>query len=879
MISRMNDATLDSSAASLIHRGDIVERVLQRPAVRVFLMHAPAGCGKTAALSQVREHLASQGTQTAWITCSLALRTQADVQRALASQLPVVQALTAAEPGDSFARLLARLRGPIALFIDNADTALDASLREVLRMCPDILAPGVSLFWASRRPFAFADEKLMLDSRVHVFDAGDLRFTQEQSQEFLRRHLGWGPARAKLDVLADFAGGWPAVLRLLVRHARLLETMPSADWPGGVAGSEIGRYVRDEVLAGYCEDQHRELLRISVLHALSPKLCAVVTGTADAGALLTRLWEDGLVDVSPMERGVRQQLHRVVRHCLQRELIRREPTEMFRLHRLAATWYAEEAQPLQAIAHALQGRDFAFATSLLVVHGRDLLEGGRMRRLGEWLDQLPDYCITGSIRLQLMRVWSTCFTDGPQRALQHLRAFGLHDSTDTEIMQHCLALRTLALSMSDQHEEARAAGVSGLARLPTQAPFADTILVNALANVHWILGEVDKAEALFKPRCGASTAMSGFGAMYAFAIEGAVDLVEGRLRQAKARLSLALANDTASEEQHEPHGRGNAWAGVMYASCIYEAGEHRAAAALLDRHLEIGRGAGQPEHLSLGLVLRSRIAWGQDEPDLALALLNELESAGARLGLPRLTAAAELERARQYTERGRVPAAVEAIARAESLLDWDRYTALRLLSTDLDFPRLARWRLEVLHGSAANALQALDAQIALAESQRRSRRALKLRVIRCGALWRTQDASTFAAVKSVLKDGCAEGYVSLLAEEHQSIRDPLRAFSADPEALALKKNDPIVAEYLVKLLDLLQIGRGDGAPRLDTGLSVKEIRTLRLLAEGHSNKTMADKLFLSNSTVRTHLRSINAKLGSHTRTEAVAIGRRLGLIE
>ena len=56
------------------------------------------------------------------------------------------------------------------------------------------------------------------------------------------------------------------------------------------------------------------------------------------------------------------------------------------------------------------------------------------------------------------------------------------------------------------------------------------------------------------------------------------------------------------------------------------------------------------------------------------------------------------------------------------------------------------------------------------------------------------------------------------------------------------------------------------------------IRVLQLLVEGYSNSAMAEKLYVSDSTVRTHLRNINAKLGAHSRTQAVAIARRLGLI-
>lgn len=870
----MSEAVCDGVTVPSIHRGTIVERVLQRPATALFLLHAPAGFGKTCTLAQIRADLATRGRPTAWVTCGRALRTEADVVRHLHRQLSDQgQDVGPADAGLS--ALLARIAPPLALFIDNANAPLDAALRAALRAAPDTVAAGVTLFWASRKAFAFADEKLLLDERVHAFDAGELLLTPAQAREFLRRKLGADLAASRLDRLVDFAGGWPAILGLLCRNAPLLDAVDEAQWPAAVAGGEIGRYVRDEVLGAYTSAWQDALRRTSILRTLEPRAVRAVSGASDAERMLGRLWEEGLIELGDTAHGPRQRLNRVLRCCLFGDLVMQQPVELFRLHRLAASWYDEAGRPLQAIAHALDGRDYALASSLLVVHGRTLLESGRMRRLSEWLDQLPDYCIAGSVRLQLLRVWSSCFIDGPHQALRHLRAHGLHESTDLEIVQHGLALQTLGLSMSDRHDEARAAGERGLARVPTQAPFADAILINALANVHWILGDPDRARALLKPTAGAAPA-SGFGAMYAFTIEGAMDIVEGRLRQARARLALALSNEHAPDEHA---GRGNAWAGVVHASCVYESGDHAAAAVLLERHLELGRGAGQPDHLSLGLVLQSRIAWDRDDRDRALHLLNELERLGEKLGLQRLTAAAQLERARQYTARGNGAAARECIARAQDLLDWERQARLRLLSTDVDLPCIARLRLEAVEGDARAALAGLDTRIAQAEAQRRMRRALKLRIIRCGALFRAADASAFAAVRSVLMDCCAEGYLSILLEERAVIRDVLSAFAADPQALAMKKQDPILAEYLAQLLQRLRIERADRAGGAEAGLSVKEIRTLRLLAEGHSNKVMADRLFLSDSTVRTHLRNINAKLGARTRTEAVAIGRRLGILE
>ncbi len=51
-----------------------------------------------------------------------------------------------------------------------------------------------------------------------------------------------------------------------------------------------------------------------------------------------------------------------------------------------------------------------------------------------------------------------------------------------------------------------------------------------------------------------------------------------------------------------------------------------------------------------------------------------------------------------------------------------------------------------------------------------------------------------------------------------------------------------------------------------------------MLSAGLRNRAIAEKLFLSELTVKSHLRKINTKLGAQNRTEAVAIGRARGLI-
>lgn len=64
--------------------------------------------------------------------------------------------------------------------------------------------------------------------------------------------------------------------------------------------------------------------------------------------------------------------------------------------------------------------------------------------------------------------------------------------------------------------------------------------------------------------------------------------------------------------------------------------------------------------------------------------------------------------------------------------------------------------------------------------------------------------------------------------------------------------------------------------RADTTLSPREIEVLRLVADGSSNREIAKELFLSETTVKSHLVHIYAKLGVRSRTSAVARAREQG---
>jgi DNA-binding NarL/FixJ family response regulator len=72
---------------------------------------------------------------------------------------------------------------------------------------------------------------------------------------------------------------------------------------------------------------------------------------------------------------------------------------------------------------------------------------------------------------------------------------------------------------------------------------------------------------------------------------------------------------------------------------------------------------------------------------------------------------------------------------------------------------------------------------------------------------------------------------------------------------------------------------GESSPTEDHGLTAREREVLALLVQGHTNRRIAEELFISESTAGVHVSNILGKLEVRTRTEAASVAARLGLVE
>lgn len=97
---------------------------------------------------------------------------------------------------------------------------------------------------------------------------------------------------------------------------------------------------------------------------------------------------------------------------------------------------------------------------------------------------------------------------------------------------------------------------------------------------------------------------------------------------------------------------------------------------------------------------------------------------------------------------------------------------------------------------------------------------------------------------------------------------------------ALAQGDVYISPTMTKklLTDYLRRAKTGQDKETYTGLTTREKEILKLVAEGRNNTEIAEKLFLSPSTVQTHRANIMAKLGLHSRTELVKYALRHRLI-
>lgn len=887
-----------------LSRERLGKQLTDAQATRAIVLRAPAGFGKTTVMLQHASAATAQGKTIAWLNLDAA---DNDIDRFLVHLERAVTPAAAplATPGGErgVLELIERISAstqPFVLFLDEFEAIQSSAVLDVIRQILEHMPPAWQLVIGSRITPGLGLARLRARGQLVEIGLGQLRFSDEEAHAFLYGQRGLNLSAALITRLQKMTEGWATALWLasvaLERHPdpeTFLDTFSGSD-------AAIDAFLAEEVLSKQPQSVREFLMRTSVLKQLSAPVCDAVLDRNDSAHVLAQLDQAGVFLIA-LDQAGHYRYHSLFADFLGLRLAREAPSASRRLHLRASSWYETAGWPVAAIEHALAAGEHVSVTRLLELHAEKLLDVGRFRLLARWFDRLAPASIDLHPKLRVIHAWALAFSHRVREAadlLEQLDRFAHEhaDQWDAELHAHRLALRPVIQIMLDRSEGAALEiAIANHRQLDPAFGFPYSVLTNTLATLQGGLNHYGEARALLdEARRSHFKIGSTFNLVIAECVEGGISLRQGRLQDAISRFRVAM-NHMALEPRSRV--QGHALAAVLLAEALYESGDAEQAGRLLSVYLPLARELGLGDYLVRGHFTLARLAWHRGEHEQAFQALVELEYHGRQDHLARLIVCAELERSRLALLRGDNLAAVAHLRRAQDTEDAQMDPRRVMPLHDIESVELAQLRLKVCVGQTPSALaEALVEIPACIENARHDEchlLALHLLLLWAEALQRSgQIAEARQRVVEALAQAAPQGLVQPFADEGPVVaslalscwrtaagsgrqqQSAFAAFGARLEAACAS----VALAGMAASATALATPAARTECGLDESLTVREIHVLKLLAQGKSNAAIADGLFVSENTVRTHMRNISAKLGARNRTAVVVRARELGLI-
>jgi LuxR family maltose regulon positive regulatory protein len=313
---------------------------------------------------------------------------------------------------------------------------------------------------------------------------------------------------------------------------------------------------------------------------------------------------------------------------------------------------------------------------------------------------------------------------------------------------------------------------------------------------------------------------------------------------------------------------------VVIGELLYEWNELESATRRLKEGIRLAERMGQFDTLVDGYVALSRLEMAQGNAESALESAQEANRLAQRFGAGEEIVEAAAWNARLHLARSDVTAAV---------LELERTAGATVVSVPMvrETEQIARARLIVARGEHDEALRLLEELRESAEAAGRTGKLIEILTLEALALWegkkRVQAVDTLMRALALAEP---EGHVRTFVDEGAPMGDLLSATLEARQRGYPDAATQIPARYLAKLLAIL--AQESAAPNAGEGLSEplseRELEVLALIAAGKSNVEITSSLFVSMSTVKTHINNLYRKLGVRSRTQAIARARELNLI-
>ena len=836
---------------------------------------APAGYGKT---STAVAWLASLGQRLAWVSLD---RRDDDPARFLRSLAAAVRTV-APDCGRAVAAVGDRLResdvpflverllddlhqtdAEFTLVLDDFQFLADPTILAAIETLVEGLTPKLSIVIVTREEPPLPLARWRLRGRLAELGQDELRFSPGEAEAFFNASMGLGLSSDDIARLHDRSEGWIGGLQmaaLSMQGERDRATIIDA-FDG--RNRYVMDYLVEEVLAAQPPEIGRFLLRTSVLDRMCASLCEAVTGMPDSAAILDRLERARLFVVPLDDRREWFRYHALFADLLRHQLARSAGDRMGDCQTAASRWFERQGFIDDAAEYALAAGDAERVAAIAETYGRDMIIAGQSKRLHELLSQVPADRLAGNADRLSVALWARFNREGvcPPALLADLKAAVRADPDAARLARNASDLRLIEAieAVRSHRDHARAIalvtpeeGAQGFA-----SPLAQSIAPTLLAAAAHKSGDRARATASY---AGAVDAALGQRAVTTFFLSA---LGLGRLTSALRGPKAGLKDLERARSTAERMGWGDlpfmSWLLCGEAECAEEmddpVGESLYTEAIRLARLE------PPVVRHVARLGLAGLLWRSGRRDEADAALEELSRVPYAEPFMPVLPDFEVAWARHDLARGRFDRTTDLIKRRELSTE-----TLSPGATDEEALLIGRWLIQKNRPGAATAV--LTALLERAEPEGWLETSIRARIDLAAARAMRGEGDTAAALISrALAEGGPAGYV-------RSFLDAPRPVAVAIAALAASGDEGAAAAVSRRLAARPE------APRTGTSgglLSPRERRVLQLLSLGFTNRELAERLFVSENTVKTHLKSVYGKIGARNRAEAAVRAQALGL--
>jgi LuxR family maltose regulon positive regulatory protein len=252
--------------------------------------------------------------------------------------------------------------------------------------------------------------KLRASNKIREIRILNLQFTDEETEKFVKQHLNIEKADSIVSLLTRKMEGWVTGLRLAMMHISY-HYKNEEDIENYLTGFNFSEsYFVDEVLARLDERTVEFLLKTSILNRFCPLLTEHILSFSkfkfDSEAIIKQLIKKNLFIINLDEENNWFRYHHLFQSLLQKELKSRYSEKTIeKLNRKALEWYEKESYINDALFYATQINNPEVTAQLIEKYMYKPLNENKWYYLEQWLTKIPDNYIYHNPVLLIAQMW------------------------------------------------------------------------------------------------------------------------------------------------------------------------------------------------------------------------------------------------------------------------------------------------------------------------------------------------------------------------------------------------------------------------------------------------------------------------------------------